>query len=189
MATLIGNSGFEYTSSLDKDRKGYIHYLNVSVKNIKTKKVLFTMKGGHYSTGRGTRSTRHNLRPTKKFLGFDNRWYYIQAFESVDWGQIQSSGAVLKSDRTMLTQVDFYPIYTPKPTVTILNKPEPQIESIAPSIKTISPEPKLKIKVTEHKTITLKPIKEESLWYENLIIQINQIIDRIEKMIRSILNL
>ena len=184
MATSIGNYGFEYTVRSDnrKRQRG----LYCTVKNIKTGKTIFTLKGtGTFWARRGAPSSGSS--PSKKFLGFDDRWYYIQISggTTVNWGQIQSSGAVLKSDRTMLTHIDFYPMYTPKAPAPVIKtiSQKPPVVTISPAFKKISPTPKTISPTPE--TIT----KEESLWYKNLITQINQIIDQIEKMIRSILKI
>ena len=144
MATTIGNSGFEYIIGGEKiiggHRKSGYHYgSTVTVKNIKTGEKLFSIMGGTKFTPYSNPFTED-----KKFLGLDDKYYFIIAKSNfkVDWGQVQSDGAVLRSDRTILTTLAFFPHYKdPKtivpPETPIIVKEPPNI----PKVVVISPTP------------------------------------------------
>lgn len=154
MSILIGNSGFEYTQTGKKliggtKRSGY-HYGNtVSVKNTKTGIETFTIMGGIRFKPFANAYTAD-----RKFLGLDNKYYYIIAKSNytVDWGQIQSDGAVLRPNRTILKVLPFFPHYkepetiVPVETPIIVKEPPniPKVVVISPtSIKTPIPKEKV----------------------------------------------
>ena len=163
--TVLGNSGFMYTETTGQ-ATGYswINKRTCIIKNIATGKEIFRLTGKHGGwAGRGTRATkRPDTIGTKKFLGLDNKYYYINVtYRKAEWGQIQPSGAVLKSDRTVLTTLPFYPVYR--------EVPEPK-----PVIKNIPMAPKL-----------IAEDKEKKSWIDNLIKQIQTLINRIINLLKN----
>lgn len=108
----IGNSGFSYIEDKTKRKNKYIKN-TVKIINTKTKEVSFTLTGGFSWGGKGLGAVRqYYSNNTKEFLGFDNKYYHIEATDNTtNWGEIQSDGAVLKSNRTILKYIDFYPLY------------------------------------------------------------------------------
>ena len=168
-ATLIGNSGFEYTKTDKKivgghKRVGWKYGHTVTVKNIKTGIVLFTLKGGVHFNPYSTPYTED-----KKFLGLDDKYYYIIAKSNytADWGQIQSDGAVLRSDRTILTVLPFFPHY--EDPVTIVSPETPIIVKEPPNIPKV-----VVISPTPIKT----PIKQKVSWIQKIINWIIAILNR-----------
>jgi hypothetical protein len=167
--TLIGNSGFEYEKKIDHyyGKRNSHTYVDAVVRNTKTKEVLFTVRGSLTFKPYATYSTG-----SKKFLGFDDRYYYIEAKAkenkgTIDWGQIQSDGAVLRSDRTILTTLAFFPHYKEpvdavSPKAPIIVKEPPNI----PKVVVISPKP---IKT---------PTKENVSWIQKIINWIIAILNR-----------
>ena len=172
---IIGNSGFKYIE-IYQNIYG-IEERTCEIKYVKTGKILFSLTGkeGKYQ-GRGTRATKSkDTIGAKRFLGLDNRYYYIEVtYHKTMWGQIQSSGAVIAQDRTIIKQLDFFPMNIETPTVPIL-------ETI-PIKSTILDIPPIK---------TLTPVisdKKEIKWIEQIMNQINQIMNQINQAIQSILN-
>lgn len=144
---LIGNSGFSYQEKVDHvyRKRGSHTYTDAVVKNVKTGKIAFTVRGSltynpyaKYSTG------------TKTFLGLDERYYYIQVVPeygrgAISWGQVQSDGAVLKDDRTILKHLNFFPLYLKAaPVVVPVIRP-----ATKPQITTLPPKPEIKPEVKE----------------------------------------
>ena len=147
----IGNSGFGYTEHDSRPQGAGIggskaRTRTVTVKNIETGKTIFIVKGVHtrYRGGSDRSSTGE-----KTFLGLNERYYHFHVTHgSTQWGQVQSDGAVLKPDRTILKHIDFYPLYIKKAPVVVPSK-APVIPVIEPQITTISPKPKIKTEVKE----------------------------------------
>ena len=169
MATKIGNSGFEYTThnNSSKRQKG----LNCTIKDTKTDKILTTLVGKGTFWGRKG-STSPGSTPSKKFLGYDERWYYVEVSggNTVNWGTITSSGAVIKSDRSMLRHINFYPLYIKTAPIMIPGEPiktkEPVKPAVKPQITTISPKPEI------------KPEVKEISWWKKIINWIIKILNR-----------
>ena len=159
----IGMSGFGYTTGgkrfLGGSKKGGYHWgWDCIVKNIESNENIFTITGGIRYTPYGNAFTG-----SKKFLGLDNKYYYIQVTNGgrVDWGQVQPSGAVLKANRTVLTTLAFYPIYKEVP------EPKPVIKSVPMTPKLIAED------------------KEKKPWIDNLIRQIQNLINQIINLLKS----
>ena len=181
---IIGESGFGYTTTgkeiIGGSRKGGLHYgWNCIVKNIETNEPIFTIVGG-------TRYTPYtnDFIGTKKFLGLDNKYYYIQIGYGgkVDWGQVQPSGAVLRSNRTILTTLAFYPVYKETP------EPKPVIKNVVMTPKVVIekvPEPKLSIKNIPMTPALVVEDKEKKSWINNLIKQIQNLINQIISLLKS----
>ena len=184
---IIGNSGFKYVETYKPGRSGStIPDVRICVvKYLKTNETLFTIKGteGQWQ-GRGTRATKTpDTTQAKKFLGLDNKYYYINVSRSkVDWGQVQPSGAVLRSNRTVLTVLAFYPIYKEVP------EPKPIIKNISMTPKRIIekvPEPKIPIKNIPMTPKLVVEDKEKKSWINNLIKQIQTLINQIISLLKS----
>lgn len=125
MSTKIGNSGFEYTSHAnDKDNTSF------TIKDSETKETLFTLRGGEEWTHRGRHDNVQHFSGTKTILGKDEKYYYIATNGNnpkLNWGIVQTSGIVLKEDRTILTTVRLHPLYNTAPEVKVIPT------SVAPS--------------------------------------------------------
>ena len=168
----IGSSGFGYTETGKRitggSKKHGRKYGNTcTVKNIETGQSIFSITGG-----RNCAPYCKAYTGSKKFLGLDDRWYYIQVNEDyrVSWGQITSSGAVLKADRTMLKTLTFYPIYKDKPIASPPTRETPI---------TILPKP-----YTPKKTIK-KTVKQEDSWYKKIIQIIENLINQIKNLLKA----
>ena len=150
----IGNSGFEIVilkegiSSKADWRTASVYATVFKIQNIKTKKLLFKLTHGKYISYR--KDSPHVRATEKKFLGLDDRYYWVKAtsYTKAVWGQIQSSGAVIGVDRTIIHQLDFYPIYIIKPTAPVLIQATPapapvpvvEIMAVAPAETIVEPE-------------------------------------------------
>ena len=168
MGTPIGESGFELCGSSANRKRQKIY--NASVKNIETGKTLFSLTGKGTFFGRKF-SRSPGTTSSKKFLGFDDRWYYVRVTGGgAEWGKITSSGAVVKADRTMLTSLNFYPIYKEKP---LPPPPSPKTPI------TILPKP-----YTPKKTIK-KTVKQEDSWYKKIIQIIENLINQIKNLLKA----
>lgn len=179
----IGASGFGYTTTGKETiggskKHGYHYGWNCIVKNIKTNKHIFTIVGGYRCT-----PYCKNFIGTKKFLGLDNKYYYIQIGQgNVDWGQVQPSGAVLRSNRTILTTLAFYPVYKETP------EPKPVIKNVVMTPKVVIekvPEPKIPIKNIPMTPALIVEDREEKSWINNLIKQIQNLINQIISLLKS----
>ena len=143
----IGNSGFGYISTIIRQKRKDKTDTTLKVINIKTNKEMFTLRTKYYWGQPGSVS----LTEGKTFLGFDERYYHIiinTRSGIINWGQVQSDGAVLKSDRTILKHINFYPLYIKKAPVVVPSK-VPITPAVEPQITTVSPKPKIKKEVKE----------------------------------------
>ena len=142
----IGNSGFGYTTrnNSSKRQRG----LDCTITNLKTKETLVMLRGKGVFSSRSGRSDHPASPASKTFLGFDERYYHVHVTgTNVQWGQVQSDGAVLKSDRSILKHIDFYPLYIKKAPVMVPGEPvKPAVE---PQITTIAPKPEIKTEVSK----------------------------------------
>jgi hypothetical protein len=173
LMTLIGNSGFEFVVGQKGDHKktGWravsAYGTRYDIRNIKTKNIIFSLWYGKYISYK-KQEKKTTVSDEKKFLGLDKRYYWIKAYKSTcSWGQIQSDGAVLKSDRSIIKVLAFFPHYTESETeitaeAPIIVKEPPNI----PKVVIISPTP---IKT---------PTKENVSWIQKIINWIIAILNR-----------
>lgn len=176
--TVIGTSGFEYTTITT----GTI--INTTVKNIKTGNTIITLKGGYRWRGRGTGARREDYTDAEKFLGMDDRYYYINS--EGDWGQIQSDGSVLRANRTILTTLAFYPMYK----VPVIKEPPilPVPVTTVKSIPAVIPKAPITPLMDVVKTGDDYPTRGNE-WLKEINQMIDQLNNQIHQMIQSVLNL
>ena len=164
--TLIGGSGFKYTQTPTNGQNNSVKKV-VTVKNARTDEIAFTLKTDTYK--------RYNATASKTFFGFDSRYYHIVVYwNQVRWGQIQSDGAVIQGDRTVLKYLDFYPMDVTPITVPIL---KPVVKP--PAVPVVSAVPSI-ISVPMPSAI----LREEISWMKT----IKNLIQKIKKLIIKILN-
>lgn len=154
---LIGSSGFSYTEHDSRPAgAGYgmssSRTRTVTVTNTQTGKTVFTVKG---SRTRFKRMPDRTSTGVKTFLGFDGRYYHLHVTHGgASWGQIQSDGAVIKEDRTILKHLDFYPLNITKPTVPsevlkeVVKSPVAAPISALPAVVSINTKPETKTQET-----------------------------------------
>ena len=197
--TTIGNSGFKYIEidNIIVGRKSVKTYTKTCIiKYIKINKELFRLigKSGTWG-GRGTGAIKSkDTIAAKRFLGLDNRYYYIEVSHGkVIWGQIQSSGAVIAEDRTIIKQLDFFPMNIETPTVPVIKtisvtpiNPAIGIKSEISGVIPDTPPIKSLIPVISDESV-IKQLKEIE-WIEQIMNQIYQVMNQINQMIQLILN-
>lgn len=179
LMTIIGNSGFEYITKNDsrKRQKGLL----CSIRDIKTKEVIKTIRGTGKFNPRGGQAFGGNI-PTCKFLGHNKKYYYLQISNgtTIDWGQVQSDGVVLRPDRTVLTVLAFFPNYEkPKTNVPVKT---PIIITRPPNIPKIITVPKttLSTKMSIGVIPDMPPIEDKISWIQKII---KKIIDWMKKIL------
>jgi len=178
---IIGNSGFKYSSSHTKSysKRDSYQKRTCTVKYVKDDKILFTIYGGMKFTPYADKYTG-----SKKFLGLDNRYYYIQVTnDNVSWGQIQSSGAVLTKNRTILTQLNFYPLNVETPTIPLIETP---VKKLVTPVPTVTNPPVTSKKIDKIDSYTVKKVEKINgvSWIEQIQTIINRLVDQIMKILK-----
>ena len=167
MSTVMGNSGFEYDHTDTWSLRGYHEDNHYDIKDSETGKTLFTMKAGNEWNGKGYNATETQLGSVKTILGKDEKYYYLSTLSgSLQWGIVQTTGVVLKSDRSVLTTINMHPLYETRPQVQLVPSIKPK--AIPTPIITVTP------KVTT--TVTPKVRTKPSL--------LDRIINWLEKVLR-----
>ena len=159
MSTVMGNSGFEYNSTCNERNKwGGCSRSSYNIIDSTTKKTLFSLNAPYTEwSGRGTGASSQSHRGgIKTILGKDEKYYYIDANNGLQWGIVQTSGVVLKSDRSVLTTINMHPLYETRPQVQLVPsiKPKP---IPTPIITTVTPKVTTTVTPKVTTTVTTKP--------------------------------
>jgi hypothetical protein len=163
MSDPIGNSGFEAVVGGFRTGKHGGTGTRVTIKNVKTGESIGSISGKRSCPPRG--DCWGYTTDKKTFYGLDDRYYHVMVtWNKAQWGQVQSTGAVIDSKRSVITVLDFYPIYVQKSEPVLTPTPVP-VEPVVP-VTTVIP---IVPKITSFKQAKKVYVPEKKPWLERLI--------------------